>query len=320
VKQHNSPCQPGIPQLFDRVFKCLLCLSNRAVISFINGLFGTSYPPSSSVFRPSTETVEASLHHGLADLILTINTDSYLIETQISNNRRMGLRIFQYVMNQGRKEGGEAEDHIFRIKLPQARVIYWEPSPGTPDRETILFIFPDGKEYRYEVPSIKFTEYTAEDLERKGLGLLLPFCVLKYRPQVRRAKTKEERKELAVKTKELMKNLAAAMERGKERGEMSGLDLETVSEFTKVLWERTYSAYSEFKEEEEKMWEDIKPIDVEGIMRAIQERDRLTRERDEAVRKLLEMGVSREQLTQAGLLKPAGAQQGSAANSPAASA
>jgi hypothetical protein len=46
----------------------------------------------------------------------------------------------------------------------------------------------------------------------------------------------------------------------------------------------------------------------EEAARALQERDKLIRERDEAARKLLEMGVSREQLTQAGLLKPAGGQ------------
>jgi hypothetical protein len=54
------------------------------------------------------------------------------------------------------------------------------------------------------------------------------------------------------------------------------------------------------------MWDDIKPIDVEGYNRAIRERDEYARERDEAAQKLLEMGVSREQLTQAGLLKPRG--------------
>jgi hypothetical protein len=107
-----------------------------------------------------------------------------------------------------------------------------------------------------------------------------------------------------------MRDLAAAGERGKERGEMSELDLQTVAGFTKVLWEETYAGYSECKGEEgEKMWEHIKPIDVEGITQALRERDEtiqaVSRERDEAARKLLEMGVTREQLTQAGLLKPA---------------
>jgi hypothetical protein len=71
------------------------------------------------------------------------------------------------------------------------------------------------------------------------------------------------------------------------------------------LWKRGYEAYSEF-EEEGKMWDDIKPFDVEGYNRAIQERDELTRRTETATQKLLEMGVSREQLTQAGLLKPPG--------------
>jgi hypothetical protein len=315
--EHRSvhPSRREVSQLFDHVFKCLLSLSDTAVITLINALFNTSYPASSSLSRPSPETVETSLRRSLADTVFSINGDSFLIEAQIHNDRNMGARIFQYVMNQGRTGGSSGEDHVIRIKLPRARVIYWESTPATADRETIVFIFPGGKEYRYEAPSVKFSEYTVDMVEKAGLSLLLPFCVLKYRGAARKAKGEKERKELAIRLRGLVEELAAAAERSYGRKEMEKQDMANVLDFTKLLQKEIYKPYSEF--EEAKMWEHIKVRDYNSLWKRL---DEVTRERDEtarqaeeekrrereAVRKLLELGVSPEQLATAGLLKPAG--------------
>ncbi|MDR1903603.1 MAG: hypothetical protein LBQ88_15160 [Treponema sp.] len=58
------------------------------------------------------------------------------------------------------------------------------------------------------------------------------------------------------------------------------------------------------------MWEDIKLIDYERIIRereeAVKEREEAVKEKKEAARKLREMGISEEQLAAAGLLEIAG--------------
>jgi hypothetical protein len=82
------------------------------------------------------------------------------------------------------------------------------------------------------------------------------------------------------------------------------------------LHDEIYSRYTEFKEEK-KMWEDIKLIDYERIIRereeavrekkeAVKEREEAVKEKKEAARKLREMGISEEQLAAAGLLEIAG--------------
>jgi hypothetical protein len=284
------------------------------------------------------------MRRSLTDIVISINGDSYLIEAQIHNDLYMGVRIFQYIMNEGRKRGSSTEKHIIRLKLPQARVIYWEATPATPDRETIIFMFPDGREYRYEVPSFKFSEYPVEALEERGLGLLLPFCVLNLRHKVKRAKTADERRELAHRMGELLENLTGAAERSVKRGELSESDLGNVLLFTKLLQEEIYKPYTEFKEAAE-MWEHIKVIDFDSIWKerdeakrqadaAIRERDESSRQAKEVARqaseathqaeeaayqakeaarraeaaaqKLLELGISREQLVKDGILELAG--------------
>jgi hypothetical protein len=46
----------------------------------------------SSVSRPSPEAVETSMRRGLADMVISIDNDSCLVETQIHNDPRMGVR------------------------------------------------------------------------------------------------------------------------------------------------------------------------------------------------------------------------------------
>jgi hypothetical protein len=281
--------QREIFQLFDRVFKCLMGLSDRAVIRFINGLFGTSHPPDSAVDRPGTETVDRRLRRTQADMLIVINgRSSYLVEAQIKNDGGMAFRIFQYMMDIGwrnpSKEGG-----LTRVRLPDARVIYLETTAGTPDRETIVLELPSGAEYPFTVPSFKLPEYTAAMLEERDLGILLPFCVLRLRRELKAAESGAERRALAGRMKGLLEEIIGAAERSGARGAMSGGDLANVLHLTRLLHDELYLPYTEFAEDEE-MWEDVKLIDYDGIMR---ERDEAVRERDEAVRKLKEMGVSR---------------------------
>ncbi|MDR2746384.1 MAG: hypothetical protein LBB77_02960, partial [Treponema sp.] len=80
------------------------------------------------------------------------------------------------------------------------------------------------------------------------------------------------------------------------------------------LREEIYKPYTEFLEEEGGMWEHIRVIDYEKLEREREEAirradettryaDEITHRAEEAVRKLLELGVSREQLVKEGILK-----------------
>ncbi|MDR2393349.1 MAG: hypothetical protein LBD93_04250 [Treponema sp.] len=303
----------AIFQLFDKVFKCLMRLSDRAIIHFINGLFGTQYPPDSKLTRPGTETVNPYLKHSLADMVMVINREySYVLEAQIKNDPDMGVRILQYMLNEGWR-GAQVEGSGIRIRLPAARVIYWETSKGTPDKERICFEFPDGHTYIYEVVSFKFPEYSVGMLEAGDLGLLLPFCMLKYRKAVKGAKSREAREALAKEVGALIEEVVGAVRRSEDRGRMSHWDGENVLRLIRRMQRELYGGYKEFREVE-CMWEDIEVIDYEGLMRkaeeadrkveqAIQEKEQATWKAEQAARKLRKMGVSEEQVVAAGLLE-----------------
>jgi hypothetical protein len=97
----KKPAKRITAHLFDTVFKKLLHLSNRAVVSFINGLFGEKYPQDSEVRYPSTETVGKDSKLRISDTILLIKDTSYHIEVQKNYDSDMVIRVFQYGYNYG---------------------------------------------------------------------------------------------------------------------------------------------------------------------------------------------------------------------------
>jgi hypothetical protein len=239
------------------------------------------------------------------------NRYSYLIEAQIGNDRDMGVRIFQYIIEEGRRSAVK-EGRTVVVRLPAARVIYWETGPRTPDKEIVCFEFPDGVRHNLEVLSFKFPEYSIGELEERQLGLLLPFCVLKLRGEVRRARSGEERRGLAARMRGLLRELAGAAARSGERGWLEPGDLDNVMHLTKRLHRELYSQYTEFGEEE-RMWEDIQVIDFDALRREKAELEReiaaAEREKVEAEQKarkaamlLRDMGVPENQLAALGLV------------------
>jgi hypothetical protein len=213
-------------------------------------------------------------------MVITINNRySYLIEAQISGDRDMGLRILQYILGEGQRTVSH-ENPVTLIRLPDARVIYWEADNGVPDQETLIFEFPGGIRQYLEVPSFKFPRYSPAELEGMGLGILLPFCLLRLRRRGVRG-----------------------------GGIISQGDLVTVLRLIERLRDELYRGYTEEVKEPE-MWEDIELINYNEIIdeiekKAAREKDQAVREKEQATaRKLRELGVSDELLAAAGLEIP----------------
>jgi hypothetical protein len=299
--------------LFDRIFKFLMRLSGRAVVSFINGLFGTNHSLDSVVSYPSTETINPALRQSLADMVITINHHySYIIEAQISGGRDMGVRILQYILGEAQRTVSH-ENPVTLIRLPDVRVIYWEVDGGIPDKEIIIFEFPGGARHRLEVPSFKFPRYSPAELEAMGLGILLPFCLLRLRRDLKGVEKGGGRPRFGERIAELLREARAAAEQSEGRGIISQGDLLTVLRLLERLQDELYGGYTEELKEPE-MWENIELINYNEVIekqaallyeeRVAREKEQAIREKAQAAQKLRELGVSDEVLAAAGLAIP----------------
>jgi hypothetical protein len=246
--------------VFDLLFKQLLHLSTRAIVSFINGLFGTKHPPDSTVEYLSTETVSKKLRPLMSDTRLRINNDTYIIEAQISFDGDMMIRVFEYGYYSGLSEktfedtiGGT----IRTIKIPPARIIYWEGTGQTPSTQTLRLRFSDGSYYDYGVETFEPLKHSVKELGKKGLAILLPFYVLKLRKQVEKAAPGAERKRLTGGMRELFEELEQTAASCEKKGVIEGTDAIEIMTGLERLFRELYGQYDEFVEEDSMLQEKL---------------------------------------------------------------
>ena len=83
--------------IYDRMFKRIERLSNKAVITFINGVFNKNYPADSTITYNNTEFINHELKKVVADKILTVNgTDSFHMEATMYDDDEIVVRFLEY--------------------------------------------------------------------------------------------------------------------------------------------------------------------------------------------------------------------------------
>ncbi|GHV47101.1 hypothetical protein AGMMS49546_36340 [Spirochaetia bacterium] len=236
--------------LFDKVFKESMRLSKKAVIHFINGLFGVNHPLNSALNYPNTEYISEDLKRLVSDMVIVVGGCRYQLEAQINNDLNMAIRVFRYGFEESLRSR-TVKDGEITLPFPQVRVIYWETTRKTPDKLTLNLVFPDGKIHKYRVKTFKFLDHSIAELEQRKMSILLPFYVLKLRKQVKAAKTSKRRQELAKEMELLLNELTDTAERSARAGILDNHDLADVIKQINRLHHELYQGYNEFKEIDE---------------------------------------------------------------------
>jgi len=232
--------------LFDAVFKKLLRLSRKAVIAFINGLFGTDYPPTATVEYPNTETVSTKLRRRISDAYLKVQGQTYHVEMQSTVDNDIIIRVFEAGFGYARDEKTFDGD-VRVLRLPAARIIQIQGEVSRP--QVLRLIFPDGSRHDYTVEVLNLLRQDVMATASKGLALLLPFYALKLRRDVEAAKTSEARRRLAPRMEALLDSLRGALAQCVENGIIEGDDLGPLLGWLKKLSVELYSQYNELAEE-----------------------------------------------------------------------
>ena len=188
-----------IHQIFDKVFKKILTLSNRSIIHLINGLYGTNYSYESKVEYNWTEFQDEDLKRILADTILTIDSKyAYHLEAQIEKDNCIVFRVFEYGFGHANRTRLMKNGKCI-LTFPRPVVIYLYYEGEVPDEYELELQFEDRRSvYKYKVPTLKLPELTAKELSERQLVLLIPFHILKLRSVLKnrnvRGLTEEEKK------------------------------------------------------------------------------------------------------------------------------
>ena len=292
-------------QIFDKIFKRIITLSDVAVINFINALFGKNFPLDSQVTHYATENVNGELKKTQSDSMLNINgSETFHIEVEINpNNQDMVLRIFEYGFMHAMKNKEIGKDKI-KLKFPEPRVIYLEHSSSTPDKITLELDFPHQDSHEYKVPTMKFLKYSIEELNQQNMVILLPLYLLKLRKEIDKNPTEENAKIL----EELInEGIIKSIDENCKVGNITPEDAKVLINLLKKLYDYLYENVEILKEKEvahmlaERL---ILEVEVakeigEEIGEARGEARGKALEKEDVARELLDMGMDIEQIMRA---------------------
>jgi len=283
----GSTMAEQIYQIFDKIFKKILTLSETAVINLINGLFGTDYPLNSTLSYHWTEFEDDRLRRILADTILTINECySYHIEAQMYDDGDIVFRVFEYGYQHADRNRISA-DGKYILKFPEPKIIYLYANGKIPDTFSLDLDFGTQGHFPYEVSTFNFMETTLEELNQKKLVILIPFQLLKLRKLLEKDRCPENLNAL----QNLIQNdIIGSIETNLKLGNISMDDARRLRNLTKKLYDHIYAHYEEMEVlnemTDESLLLEYDIIEMEHE-KALAEKDKIIQEKEHALQDAL---------------------------------
>ena len=272
-----------INQIYDKAFKRILTLSDKAVINLINGLFGTDYPTNSKITYNWTEHEDKELKRTLSDSILTINNrDIYHIEAQITEDEEIVFRVFEYGFGHAYKNR-IYEDGIETMIFPRPCIIYLDEGKKDkiPDEYTLVLKFEDQGEFSYKVPVFKLQSISLQELNDKKLIALLPFLLLKLRKKIEKIRSKENMEELQ---KLVVNDIINNIDRNAEIGNISSTDGMDLKALTSMLYMQIYAKYQEMEEFTMRLYDQSLELPSDKYEKTVEELQEEVKEMKESIK------------------------------------
>lgn len=150
----------------------------KLVIPLINEVFHTSYPDDVEIIQWSNEQITKD-KTVITDSCLRIGNKVYHIECQSTDDSTMAIRMIEYDFSAA-LNFKEKDRRNYILRFPHSAVLQLRENSNTPDILNVKLIFADGGTYNYQVPVVKVSAYTKDNIFEKKLLMLLPFYVMRY--------------------------------------------------------------------------------------------------------------------------------------------
>ena len=286
-----------INQIYDKILKSILDLSPGAVTGLMNGLFDESFPLDSEVIRTATETV-INGKKAMSDKMLTVKTGDisrrFHIDAEISSdNKDIVIRVFDYGYRDALLYKTTGEDSIV-LKFPQPKLIYLEHWGTAPDIVTLELDFWGQSKATFIVPTMRFLDYSIEELDKRHMVILLPLYLLKLRRKIvaAREKSPEAIKQYIPALKTLLNDdMLRTIENNVDKGNITHSDAHTLINLVDLLYNHLYGNIKEFKDEGVKGMLDDKLVLASDF--------KVLEAKEEIARNFLAKGVSPEDVADA---------------------
>ena len=222
----------------DQILKLLFSTSDRVLLSMLNSIFDENLLLDKVKIRKSNnEFISYSLEDIHGDIFFEIEdlgvekSINFHIEFQTKNDNSMVIRMFEYGFKKS-LESIESDDFGVVMTFPKQRVIFIEENSCIKDSLEAIIILPDGNEFKYTVPIMKYWEYNDEMLIKNKMYPLIPLQIFLLRKEIAKAKRSNDINKIKYFSNEI---LDLSWKIGSESTELLNKDVIEFEDYEKML-------------------------------------------------------------------------------------
>lgn len=169
---------------YDDAFRTLLVKCPTLAIPLINEVFHEKYELWEKVNVFHNEFFVGNRHQKerITDSHICIGDKRYHAECQSSTDGTITVRLFEYD-TQIAAESAQMEEGKAVFTFPYSTLLYLRCPVGTPRTIQMTYKVPNGC-ISYEIPVLKVSEYTADEILEKELYFLIPFHIFAYEKEL----------------------------------------------------------------------------------------------------------------------------------------
>jgi hypothetical protein len=308
--EENAPKTGYVNQIYDKIFKKVITLSNESVINLINSLFDEDYSSECTVSYNWTESVDETLQRRLSDSIVTVtepedsdenaNLDEgrrnarchrYHMEAEIDCDDEIIFRVFDYGYRNAlnNMHGSNGED-AYVLNFPEPKIIYIYSTRPVPDEYELMLDFGTQGNFKYKVQTVKLHKMSIQEINDRKMIILIPFKLLELREAI-----KKDRGRMTVDALQslVFDGIIGSIRKNVELGNITRSDGRTLINMTKYLYDYLYAQYSEFREVTELTDQSIL-LEIEIVEQRCEERVRKAKEEAEKEAKEMAEEMAKE--------------------------
>ena len=186
---------------YDDAFRTMESECDDIVIPFVNHMFGEQYDKTAVIKRLRNEHFVANEDGSSEKRITDSNFEirfgntvkKYHLECESSKyDGTILVRMFEYNTQIALDEAQKSIDTI-SLRFPHTGLLLLRESDNAPKRAKVEMELPGGQTPSYEVPIIKMSNYTIDDIFEKKLYMLIPFYVFNYESRLDEINKSEEK-------------------------------------------------------------------------------------------------------------------------------
>jgi hypothetical protein len=222
---------------YDDAFRTMEGRCDDLLIPFVSHMFGEQYDKTAVVKRLRNEhyvehedgSKEKRITDSFFDITYKDVTKRYHLECESkAYDGTILVRIFEYG-TQIAIDTGKKSSYRAKFVFPESGVLVLRSSKDAPNKAYIEITMPNGEEVSYDVPLIKISDYSIEDIFDKKLFMLIPFYIFNYEDQLPRInKNENEIDELL----RLYNEIFTRLEKEQKTGNLSAVSYDAIIRLT----------------------------------------------------------------------------------------